>query len=223
LQLIYLSLSTQENASTDAELALALSLEEFLPHDEAEFEPFYGLLVPAQTVVVRAYGDDSDDRMLAELQPRFIVMYEPNQDFIRRIEVCFLGNPSKIIPESDIQVYKTLNPGLGVRVYFMVYQMTAEEHKYLASLRKEKDAFERLIKERGVGTQPLTEDDVTDLSQTMLLPIHENQRAGSDVGEAIIKTISSRVAGGRKELSTEESRVGDSSLAPLVLLALTLA
>jgi DNA excision repair protein ERCC-4 len=41
----------------------------------------------------------------------------------------------------------------------------------------------------------------------MLLPIHENQRAGSDVGEAIIKTISSRVAGGRKELSTEAARV----------------
>lgn len=41
----------------------------------------------------------------------------------------------------------------------------------------------------------------------MLLPIHESQRAGSDVGEAIIKTISSRVAGGRKELSTEAARV----------------
>lgn len=167
-------LSTQDNTSADAELALALSLEDSLPPDDAEFEPSYGLLVPAQTVIVRAYADDSDDRMLAELQPRFIVMYEPNQDFIRRIEV-----------------YKASNPGLGVRVYFMVYQMTAEEHKYLASLRKEKDAFERLIKERG----------------TMLLPIHENQRAGSDVGEAIIKTISSRVAGGRKELSTEAARV----------------
>ena len=53
----------------------------------------------------------------------------------------------------DVQVYKASNPGLGVRVYFMVYQTTAEEHKYLASLRKEKDAFERLIKERGVSTQ----------------------------------------------------------------------
>ena len=87
-RLTYLSLSTQENASADAELALALSLEAYLPPDEAEFEPSYGLLVPAQTVIVRAYADDSDDRMLAELQPRFIVMYEPSQDFIRRIEVC---------------------------------------------------------------------------------------------------------------------------------------
>ncbi|KAI0292750.1 hypothetical protein BC826DRAFT_1092024 [Russula brevipes] len=143
------SLSTQGNTSADAELALALSLEDSLPLDEAEFEPLYGLLVPAQTVVVRAYADDGDDRLLAELQPRFIVMYEPNQDFIRRIEV-----------------YKASNLGLGVRVYFMVYQMTAEEHKYLASLRKEKDAFERLIRNAG-----------------------------------------SRVAGGRIELSTEESRV----------------
>jgi DNA excision repair protein ERCC-4 len=85
-----LSLESQANTSGDAELALALSLEASLPPDEAEFEPFYGLLAPAQTVVVRAYTDDGDDRLLAELQPRFIVMYEPNQDFIRRIEVRFI-------------------------------------------------------------------------------------------------------------------------------------
>lgn len=54
---------------------------------ENEFDTNYGLLVPQQTVLVRAYSDDTDDRMLAEIQPRFIVMYEPNMDFIRRIEV----------------------------------------------------------------------------------------------------------------------------------------
>lgn len=92
MQLTHLSLSTQDNTSADAEIALALSLEDSFPPDDAEVDPFYGLLVPAQTVVVRAYADDSDDRMLAELQPRFIVMYEPNQDFIRRIEVCIMSN-----------------------------------------------------------------------------------------------------------------------------------
>lgn len=86
---------TQDDTSADAELALALSLEDSLPLDDAEIEPLYGLLVPAQTVIVRAYTDDSDDRMLAELQPRFIVMYEPNQDFIRRIEVCIMNNLMK--------------------------------------------------------------------------------------------------------------------------------
>lgn len=94
LELTHFSLSTQDNSSVnaDAELALALSLEDSLPPDDAEVDPFYGLLVPAQTVIVRAYADDSDDRLLAELQPRFIVMYEPNQDFIRRIEVCIISN-----------------------------------------------------------------------------------------------------------------------------------
>ena len=54
---------------------------------DSEFDAHYGLLAPEQTVLVRAYSDDTDDQMLAEIRPRFIVMFEPNQDFIRRIEV----------------------------------------------------------------------------------------------------------------------------------------
>jgi len=54
---------------------------------QSEFDMFYGLVQPEQSVIVRAYSDDSDDRVLAEIQPRFIVMFEPNQDFVRRIEV----------------------------------------------------------------------------------------------------------------------------------------
>ena len=41
----------------------------------------------------------------------------------------------------------------------------------------------------------------------MLLPIHEDKKVGSKTGEQIIKSISSRVAGGRKELSTQASQV----------------
>ncbi|KAG6333461.1 hypothetical protein ID866_5631 [Astraeus odoratus] len=139
---------------------------------EGDFDTQYGLLPPDQTVVVRAYSDDSDDRMLAELQPKFIVMFEPSLEFVRRIEV-----------------YRNSHPGFGVRVYFMIYKLSCEEHKYLASLRREKDSFERLIKERG----------------TMLLPILEDKRAKP--GEQLIKTISTRLAGGRKELSSQASQV----------------
>ena len=97
-----LSLESQANTAGDAELALALSLslETAIPPDDAEFEPSYGLLAPAQTVVVRAYTDDGDDGLLAELQPRFIVMYEPNQDFIRRIEVRFICPLWVAVPKS---------------------------------------------------------------------------------------------------------------------------
>jgi hypothetical protein len=33
----------------------------------------------------------------------------------------------------------------------MVYNNSCEEHKYLAGIRREKNSFERLIKERGVS------------------------------------------------------------------------
>jgi DNA excision repair protein ERCC-4 len=52
----------------------------------SEFDTHYGLLAPEQTVLVRAYTDDTDDRVLSEIQPRFIIMFEPNMEFIRRIE-----------------------------------------------------------------------------------------------------------------------------------------
>ena len=58
---------------------------------EIDYDMHYGLLVPSQTIVVRAYTDDTDDQILAELQPKFIVMFEPNLDFVRRIEVSPLS------------------------------------------------------------------------------------------------------------------------------------
>ncbi|EJF60626.1 hypothetical protein DICSQDRAFT_87823 [Dichomitus squalens LYAD-421 SS1] len=153
-----------------AETALTQDFQLFTMDDD--FDTHYGLLAPAQTVLVRPYSDDSDDQVLQEIKPRFIVMYEPNLEFIRRIEV-----------------YRNSNAGLGVRVYFMMYKLSCEEGKYLTGLRREKESFERLIKERG----------------SMLMPIHEDRTTAA--GEALIKTISTRIAGGRKEASIEPARV----------------
>lgn len=52
-----------------------------------EFSDSYGLLTPEETVLVRAYSDDTDDLVLDEIKPKFIVMFEPDMDFVRRIEV----------------------------------------------------------------------------------------------------------------------------------------
>lgn len=49
----------------------------------------YGLLEPEETVIIRAYGGEDDDILLNELRPRFVVLYEPNLAFIRRLEVSF--------------------------------------------------------------------------------------------------------------------------------------
>jgi DNA excision repair protein ERCC-4 len=85
---IEFSLASQPSdllVSSDAD---ALLLEALLSSEaEIDFDTHYGLLAPSQMVVVRAYTDDMDDQILAELKPRFIVMFEPNLDFVRRIEV----------------------------------------------------------------------------------------------------------------------------------------
>lgn len=76
--------------NADEELAAALQADEFtyqLNSRTLADVDAYGLLQPAQTVILRAYGDDGDDRVLAEAMPRYIVMYEPSREFVRRIEV----------------------------------------------------------------------------------------------------------------------------------------
>jgi DNA excision repair protein ERCC-4 len=50
----------------------------------------YGLLEPEETVIIRPYGGEDDDILLNELRPRFVVLYEPNLAFIRRLEVSFM-------------------------------------------------------------------------------------------------------------------------------------
>ena len=36
---------------------------------------------------MRAYSDDTDEQILNEVQPRYIIMFEPNLEFVRRVEV----------------------------------------------------------------------------------------------------------------------------------------
>lgn len=133
----------------DDELELNLVTDLTTLEFATEFDTHYGLLPPAQTLLVRAYSDDTDDWMLDEIKPRFIVMFEPCMEFVRRVEVMLIDFVEYLLTTA-IQVYKCSNPGLPVRVYHMVYANSCEEHKYLAGIRREKDSFERLIKERGV-------------------------------------------------------------------------
>ena len=55
-----------------------------------DFDTDYGLLAPEDAVIIRPYGGEDDDILLQELRPRFVVMYEPNLAFIRRLEVSRL-------------------------------------------------------------------------------------------------------------------------------------
>jgi len=75
--------------------------------------------------------------VLERMSPRYIIMYDCDMAFVRQVEV-----------------YQAQRPGLHTRVYFLLYRGSVEEQAYLTTLRREKKAFESLIKEKAVMVIP---------------------------------------------------------------------
>ncbi|GAA5973055.1 hypothetical protein JCM11641_000389 [Rhodosporidiobolus odoratus] len=138
--------------------------------NETDFKEYFGLISNEDLVIIRPYLGDEDDRVLEELRPKFVVMFDPNPAFVRRIEA-----------------YRAAHQNLAIRVYFLVYKDSVEEQKYLSEIRKEKDAFVRLIQEKG----------------SMAIP-HEAEYRPEEQQE-VLRTVSTRHGG--KEATTEPSKV----------------
>ncbi|RMD42918.1 hypothetical protein DV735_g2197, partial [Chaetothyriales sp. CBS 134920] len=133
-------------------------------------EDFFELFDPEDQVVIHPYSGDEDDLLLEELRPKYIIMYSPSPDFIRRVEV-----------------YRSSHTATTVRVYFMYYGNSVEEQRYLSSVRREKEAFTKLIKERGSMAATLSNDAAV---------------AAIDPQEAFLRTVNTRIAGGGKLAAT---------------------
>ncbi|KIX10656.1 uncharacterized protein Z518_01740 [Rhinocladiella mackenziei CBS 650.93] len=130
-------------------------------------EDFFELYSPNDQIVVHPYDGDQDDQLLEEIRPKYIIMYSPSADFIRRVEV-----------------YRSSHSDRSVRAYFMYYGGSVEEQRYLSAVRREKDAFTKLIRERGSMAVTLTD-------------------AGNvDPQEAFLRTVNTRIAGGGRLAAT---------------------
>jgi DNA excision repair protein ERCC-4 len=121
-------------------------------------------------VLIHPYDGDMDDHLLEEIKPRYVIMYEPDAAFIRRIEV-----------------YRSSHTNRQVRVYFMYYGGSVEEQRYLSAVRREKDAFTKLIRERGNMALTFTHDN-----------------ANLDPQESFLRTVNTRIAGGGRLAATAE-------------------
>lgn len=66
-------------------------IEENLDESQIIFEDnaddYFELYENDNLVLISPYDGDMDDRVLEEMRPRFVIMYEPNPSFIRRVEV----------------------------------------------------------------------------------------------------------------------------------------
>ncbi|KAI2639339.1 DNA repair endonuclease XPF [Xylaria nigripes] len=136
-----------------------------------DMDDYFELYDMQDLVVVHAYEGDQDEHVLEEIRPRYIIMYEPDASFIRRVEV-----------------YRSSHNDRNVRVYFMFYGGSVEEQRYLASVRREKDCFTKLIKERA------------SMSVVMTVDAHGVE----DPQEAFLRTVNTRIAGGGRLTATAE-------------------
>ncbi|XP_048188551.1 DNA repair endonuclease XPF [Perognathus longimembris pacificus] len=117
-------------------------------------------------------------RTLQELEPRYVVLYDAELAFVRQLEV-----------------FRASRPGRPMRVYFLIYGGSTEEQRYLTTLRKEKEAFEKLIREKASMVVP-EEREGRDESNLDLM------RGQTAAGSA----VDTRKAGGQ-EPGTEAARV----------------
>ncbi|KAI0597205.1 DNA repair protein [Biscogniauxia sp. FL1348] len=136
-----------------------------------DMDDYFELYEMQDLVVVHAYEGDQDEHVLEEIRPRYIIMYEPDASFIRRVEV-----------------YRSSHNDRNVRVYFMFYGGSVEEQRYLASVRREKDCFTKLIKERA------------SMSVVMTVDAHGVE----DPQEAFLRTVNTRIAGGGRLAATAQ-------------------
>lgn len=136
-----------------------------------DMEDYFELYEMNDLVVIHPYDGDMDEHVLEEVRPKYVIMYEPDAAFIRRVEV-----------------YRSSHDDRNVRVYFMYYGGSVEEQRYLSAVRREKDAFTRLIKEKGNMAVTITLDG-----------------AGSfDPQEQFLRTVNTRIAGGGRLAATAE-------------------
>ncbi|KAM7381978.1 hypothetical protein PAMA_012712 [Pampus argenteus] len=139
----------KEEADKSAVMGSSGDEDELMEEQEGEEEQlkldlssdaYYGVLKEPLTVIHPLKGctdPHSLTRVLHEVEPSFVVLYDAEISFVRQLEI-----------------YKACRPGKPLRVYFLIYGGSTEEQKYLTALSKEKKAFEHLIREKATMVIP---------------------------------------------------------------------
>ncbi|PIK43490.1 putative DNA repair endonuclease XPF isoform X3 [Apostichopus japonicus] len=112
----------------------------FADIDISSSDAYFGIETAPLTVIHPLHGckdSFSLTKTLNEIRPRYVVLYDAEMQFVRQLEV-----------------YRCCNPGVPLRVYFLMYTGSTEEQRYLTTLRVEKEAFEHLIKEKATMVVP---------------------------------------------------------------------
>lgn len=124
-------------------------------------------------IIIETFSTTADEQILNEIMPSYVIIYEPNLAFIRKLEV-----------------YKAIHRHHPPKVFFMYYGDSVEEQTHLSAIKREKEAFTKLIREHTNMAQHFETDE--DLSRYKNLAHRKLQ---------LSRMKNSRIAGGQDFLN----------------------
>lgn len=158
--------------------------------EEDEYDALFKVTEPDELrVVIRSYSNvDGDEAtlLLQDLQPAYIILYDADTSFVRSIEIF-----SSLVEGEE-----------RLRVYFMLFEASAEEKTFMKSLEREQNAFERLIHHK--KTMPLPVHTLAGTTQEMQQAMASGSGVrGSYADGTLPLSVDTRTGKGKARLDTE--------------------
>ncbi|NWU98674.1 XPF endonuclease, partial [Upupa epops] len=144
---------------------------------------YYGIFKDPLTIIHPLQGCSDPyalTRVLHEVEPRYVVLYDAELTFVRQLEIFKASRPGKPL------------------VYFLIYGGSTEEQRYLTTLRKEKEAFEKLIREKASMVIP---EEREGRDETNLDLVRDATRTSV--------SVDTRKAGGQEQKSVQQTIIVD--------------
>ncbi|KAK0178142.1 hypothetical protein PV328_002119 [Microctonus aethiopoides] len=108
-------------------------------------------------------------RTLYDTMPGYVIMYGADISSIRQLEV-----------------YQNNNPSISLKIFFLIYGGSVEEQGYLTALRREKDAFDKLINTKTKMVVPTDQDGKSNISPQKLMLEQDSRKGGLDPSTSAI-------------------------------------
>lgn len=139
---------------------------------------------------IRSYSSIDGDQaslLLQDLNPPYVVLYDADVSFVRAVEIH-----SSLQPDDQERI----------RVYFMLFEASAEEKKFRKALEREQNAFERLIHHKKIMAP--TFNTLSGTTQEMQQAMESGCVAGTYAGGSLPLSVDTRTGRGKAKADTEK-------------------
>jgi DNA excision repair protein ERCC-4 len=162
--------------------------------DEASediYDTMFTVTVPQEPrVIIKSFSSIEGDQsglLLQDLQPNFVVVYDTDVAFIRALEIY-----SALSSRDDED---------RLKVYFLVFEASAEQKNFMKSLEREQNAFERLIHHKKTMPPPVLRVEGT---QEMQQALATGSVAGTYQNGTLPLAVDTRTGKGKAKPDSEK-------------------